>query len=510
MKLFSKYFALCVAMLSSLLADAQDCVEYSAGVISNASSGEFAPYFIGALNGGKITRKASALVDVAAFVDLDLDRRFSWGVGVELLGGYSSSNDYDRWNAETKQWGVVSNKPSSLWIQQLYAELKFRGVFLRVGQQDHTSALLNEDLSSGDLSRSYNARGIPGFEVGFINFQDVPYTNGWLQIEGVVEYGKFMDGNFNEQQFNHYKYVLSKDTYYLYRRCYFRTNPNQRLSMTIGMQATGEFGGSWYRYSQGVITRFEERGFKFSDVKDMFIPTIGSSSVDGYHEGNSLGTWDLKLRYLLNSGAELSFAFQGPWEDGSGIGRANGMDGLWGIYYENPERNVVSGFAFEYLDFTNHSGPIHWSTSDAPGTSITSEATGGDDYYNNEYYGGFTNYGVSIATPFMVAPLYNLNGFSGYANNYTRGVHIALKGCLGDALDYSVKYSYQKAWGRSRVPSPDSLSNNSMMLSLTWDAYSLAPGLLIDAKVAFDSGSLRGDNFGAMLGISYFGNFCFR
>ena len=506
MKCLKKHIAVVIAIFVALGVNGQSEVEYTAGVIGNVSRGDFAPYFISALNDGKIVRKTSALFDVEAQVDMDFDQRFSWGGGIELLGGYSSANEYARWSAESQQWTNSTNRPAALWIQQLYGEIKYRGVFLRLGQKSHSSALLDESLSSGDLSRSSNARGIPGVETGFVDFQNIPFTNGWVQIEGVVEYGRFIDDDFNAEQFNYYNYNLTRKVNYLYRRCYFRTKPSERFSVTVGMQATGEYGGSWYRYSKGEIVARDERGFEIKDVFDMFIPTLGTSSVDGYHEGNSLGTWDLKARYRLNSGTELSFVFQGPWEDGSGIGRANGFDGLWGLYYNSSERALVTGAAIEYLDFTNQSGPIHWSPNDLPGTTITSEVIGGDDYYNNEYYAGFTNYGMAIATPFLVSPIYNTNGFSGFANNCARGVNAAVKGCIGVNLDYTVKYSWQQAWGRGRVPSTHCKVGNSMLLAADWNADVWLMGLKINAKLALDAGSLRGDNFGILLGLSYNGS----
>ena len=202
MKTGFKIFAVAVLATLNSGAWAQNVAHYGATALGQVSSGDFAPYFIGSLNGGRTPRKNSALLDFGAKVEIDRGRRFSWGAGVEVITGYSSANSYDRWYDETDTWGKVSNRPAAIWIQQLYAELKFRGIFVRVGQKDHSSALLDESLSSGDLTRSSNARGIPGIEGGFIDFQDIPLTNGWVQIDGVIEYGRFTDDGFGHDQFN--------------------------------------------------------------------------------------------------------------------------------------------------------------------------------------------------------------------------------------------------------------------------------------------------------------------
>ena len=478
-------------------------VDYSATAFGQASSEEFAPYFIGALNGGRTSAANSVVLDLQASVALDLSRRFSWGAGVEVLSGATSSVDYQRYSSNG--WTLSNGKPAAAWIQQLYGELKYRQVFLRVGQKQQHSFLLDETISSGDLTRSSNARGIPGVEAGFIDFVDIPLTNGWVQINGVIEYGRYLDSDFKEEQFNYYHGQITSDLNYTYKRCYFRTRPTERLVLTIGMQTAGQFGGSYRRYASGKLTGSDNRGFKIKDVFKMFFPTQGGA--DGYYEGNSLGSWDVKLQYRLHSGDELSVVFQGPWEDGSGIGRCNQFDGLWGIYYHSAKRQLVSAAALEYLTFTNQSGPIHWSAHDAPGTTITAESSGGDDYYNSEYYGSFTNYGIAQATPFLVAPLYNLNGAPFFLHNRARGVHAAISGWLSNVFSYVVKYSWQQAWGKGRVPATHCLIDNSASISANYSAHRLLAGLSFSAQVAFDAGSLRGDNFGALLGVTYSGNF---
>ena len=156
-------------------------------------------------------------------------------------------------------------------------------------------------------------------------------------------------------------------------------------------------------YSRGHLVDTRDRGLHLRYIWDMFFPWQGNG--DSYYEGNSLGSWDFKARYRLPDESELSFAFEGPWEDGSGIGKLNGWDGLWGIYYSRPGRHLISGAALEYLDFRNQSGPLHYAPGDHTDTDITASATGGDNYYNNDVYSAYDNYGLSLGTPFLVSPL---------------------------------------------------------------------------------------------------------
>ena len=479
-------------------------VEYSATVMGNSSTGDFAPYMIGSWNGGRLTRSHSALLDVEAHKSLDESRRFDYSFGAEVVTGYQSATDYARYDAASATWTTSHERPAAIWLQQLYAEIKYRSLFLSVGMKDNQSKLLDESLSSGDLTRSNNARAIPGATVGFIDFQNIPLTNGWVQIAGEIYYGRSMDKDFVESQHNRYNGVMATDLWYTYKYCYFRTKPSKPFSVTLGMQTAGQFGGSTLYYRRGEQYAQEVRGFHFKDIFEMFLPREGTG--EGYYKGNTLGTWDFKARYRLRDGKELYAYFQGPWEDGSGIGRKNGFDGLWGLEYDSGKPGLITGAAIEYLDFCNQSGPMHWAPNDAPGTDIIHNATGGDNYYNNDFYMSYSNYGMAIATPFVKAPLYNLDGQGRFAHNRSRGFHAAMRGNITSDCDYRVMVSYQKAWGTGRIPQAIAMHNTSAMAEATWRADRWLPGLSLKAQVAFDAGDLRGDNFGAMVAVKYSGS----
>ncbi len=73
---------------TALSAYSQDSIDYGISLSANASSGMFAPYFIGSLNHGKTTQKDAVLLDASVSMDLDSEKRFSWGFGVEAMGGF--------------------------------------------------------------------------------------------------------------------------------------------------------------------------------------------------------------------------------------------------------------------------------------------------------------------------------------------------------------------------------------------------------------------------------------
>ena len=477
-------------------------IEYEASVLVNASTGDLAPYMIGSWRYGKIDGASGIWHDGRLEKRMSLDTRFSWGAGIEYLAGYGSAAPYDYYSDDT--WSVRHNRQAPLRLHQLYGEVKYRGIYLLAGMKETHSGIVDDTMSSGDLTRSNNSRPIPGVAAGFVDFQNIPFTNGWVQIEGEIMYGRFFDGDMRRKTFNHYTGVYTDDMYYTYKRCYFRTKPSQPLSVTVGMQTAALFGGSSWQYRRGTLVREEHRGFHIRDIWDMFFPMEGGKD---YYKGQSLGSWDFKARYAFANGSELSAYFEWPWEDGSGIGRMNGFDGVWGLQYNFAKSGWVSKVTVEYLDFTNQSGPIHWAPTDSPGTTITNSATGADNYYNNFYYGSYTNYGLSIGTPFLVSPLYNSNGDPGYLHNRARGFHAAVAGNPTSEWSYSAKVSYQYAGGTGWVPARRRLSDTSAAVAASWTPSGRLSGLSVSAEVAFDAGKLRGNNFGALVGVSYSGNF---
>lgn len=486
-------------------ATAAETLEYRASLLANASSGTFAPYMLGSWNSGRLTEGKGAWLDGYLHRDFDMDSRFSWEYGVEFMVGYSNAVRYEYFEPATSAFESHKVRQSAARLIQLYGAVKYRSVFLLGGMKEHESIVVDGRLSSGDLVRSNNARPIPGASAGFIHFVDIPYTNGWVQINGEIMYGRMTDDGFDNSQFNYFQGVLADDLCYTYKRCHFRTKPSQPFSVTVGMQTAGMFGGSSRYYRQGVLVKTENRGFHFRDIWDMFFPSEGSG--ENYYKGNSLGCWDFKARYRFGSGTVVAAYFEWPFEDGSGIGKKNGWDGLWGLQLTLPGERILQSVVFEYLDFTNQSGSVHFSHTDAPGTTITGHATGGDDYYNNNFYGPYANYGMSIGTPFLRSPRYNFDGYSGFLHNRARGFHAAALGTLAPGWGWRAMISYQKAGGSGRLPAWRKLHDTSAMLEARWTPGDVLPGLDVKCSLAFDRGNLRGNNFGGMLSLSYTGDF---
>ena len=505
-----KEFILLIFMAATLCAAtayADIPVEYHGSIAAQASSESLAPYMLGSWNEGRYAEGSGIWQEAGIVKPLDTERRFSWSAGADYIAGWGTKTTYNLWDADDRVWTTHKAHLPYFRIQQLFAQIKYRAVYLTAGMKYSHSKIVDDRLSSGDLTRSNNAAPIPGVSVGFLDFQNIPFTNGWVQIDGEIMYGKMTDSGFNDREFNFYSGVRAINLWYNYKRCYFRTNPDKRFHVIVGMQAAGVFGGATYLYDKGRIYHSDVRGFRMKDMLQMLFPQEGG---ENYYTGNHVGSWDLKATYRFNDGSSLKAYFEWPWEDGSGIGKMNGWDGLWGIQYDFGQRGYVTKAAIEYLDFTNQSGPIHYAPADHPGTPLEGQAQGSDDYYNNDVYGPYTNYGLSIGTPFLMSPIYNRSGMLEYLHNRARGFHVALEGNPDDRLSYRVMVSYQKAGGSGWVPAPERLHSTSAMIEATGKPFKKIPELQISANIAFDKGNLRGDNFGARIQIAYKGDFTFK
>lgn len=476
-------------------------IEYEASLNVNASTGNFAPYMLASWNYGRFNGANGIWHDGMLKKEMTLDKRFNWGAGVEYLLGYGSAAEYSRYDAANDKWGFSSVRQAPVRLHQLYAEVKFRGVYLLAGMKERRSGIVDNRLSSGDLTRSNNACPIPGVAVGFVDFQNIPFTDGWVQIDGEIMYGRFMDKDYRTKTFSHYNGHISLDNWYTYKRCYFRTKPSMPFSVTVGMQTAGVFAGYTKWYSKGKVVREAYRGFHFRDIFDMFFPIEGNG--DSYYKGNSLGSWDFKARYDFSNGSRLSAYFEWPWEDGSGIGKATGWDGLWGLQYDFGKKGIVSKAVIEYFDFTNQSGPIHVDPSDLHGKYFPIHTDGSDDNYNNSYYNSYANYGMSLGTPFIKSPIYNLDGYQGFTDNRVRGFHIGICGTVSPRLGYRILGGYRRSWGTHAVPRTETAGDTSMMFEGTYRTPVSQGNLNIRAQIAFDRGKLYGNTAGALVTISY-------
>lgn len=516
------FLATLAALTLPLLVVAQVDVNYQMGLSANAGDSELAPHYILSNRGGTVTQQYGTQLNAALWHTMDTTRRLSWGAGIEAWGGWTSDATYKNNyyyvdelvnindNATLYRYVPIGSDnpqhPARVWLQQAYVEGKYRGVQLVLGAKRHESPMVNDCLSSGDLVWSPNARPLVGAHAGFVNFQTIPFTRGWVQINGEVGYYKPGDNKWLEHHYNYHNHFVTTGWWMNYKYLHLRSNPNKPLVVTLGMQAACQFGGENVFYEHNAeVRRVKQKADAEAFFKALIPGSGGSNKGDEFFEGNHLGTWDVRADYTLRGGHSLSAYHQHIWEDGSGIGLRNGFDGLWGLEYKAPTTGWVDGAVIEYLDLTNQSGPIHWAPGDHENTPLTSETTGGDDYYNNYAFNGYQVRGMALGTPMTVAPIYNADGYMRFVHNRVRALHAAVTGHIGSQWQYRLMGNRRAARGTTLMPMRKATCT-SLMAEASYRPASVQ-GLQVKAMLATDHGSLVGNNVGALLSITYTGNF---
>ena len=499
-----------IAMIAGVLSGVQpswalvpDSVVGRGGVTVWTSSATFAPHYLAANRFGKLTAADGAVAELSVESNgLDPKKRWDYSFGADAAVGYRSAASYARYFIAEESWLPNKNRPRAVRLQQLYAEIKWRSLFLSAGMKERGSLLLDDNLSSGDMVHSSNSRPIPQLRIGFLDFVDVPFTRGEMQIEGNVAYGRLADDSWWESHFNLYNGHVATGIWYLYRRIYFRTSPLHRFGVTFGAQCASQFGGTTTYYSHGSVERVQHRGLRFGDFFKVFFPT--EAGEEDFRIGNTLGSWDFKASYKFGIGT-LGAYFQWPWEDGSGMARRNGWDGLYGVeFHTSGNHNIIKGGAIEYLDLTNQSGPMHWAPGDFPGTTVAGEARGADNYYNNFYYNSYAYFGRTIGNPMVMGPIYNTDGYLQMIGNRLRGVHAAIEGCLGTVWEWRLMAGWRKAYGNGFEPLIPALHSFSAMAEGKWHPAAIN-GLTLTVQAALDRGKLPSNSFGLAVSAVYAG-----
>lgn len=405
---------------------------------------------------------------------------------------------------------------SSFYLQQLYANLSWQDFYLEVGKREYQPVLRNALLSSGSLVASGNARPMPEVRIGTKDFVTVPGTRQWLQFYFDASYGYYEDSDWLSDCFDdfhalHPNGYVTTEVWHHQKKLFLRSDPTRKLSLTIGMEHAVQFGGRCLKYLAGTEC-VVDLSPSFGDFFRVIIPG-GDGNVGNTYDktvewvkGNHIGDWNVMLTYQFDKHHQLSAYLENPFEDGSGIRKGNGWDGLWGIEYKNRNEGTqwVRGVVLEYLQTTDQSGPIHWSPGDFSQMIegwMPNHATGNDNYYNNYMYNGYAHYGMAMGTPLLMSPIYNRDNYCGFVDTRVQAWHLGIQGELSGCWSYLARGSYREGQGTYFIPFAERHHSLDTMFQLS---YASGPWQL-SCAYANDSGNIYGDNNTVNIKVSYHG-----
>jgi len=407
-----------------------------------------------------------------------------------------------------------------VYLQQCYTNLSYQNFYIEAGAHEDKQVIRNEQLSSGSFVKGTNAKPFAQLRIGTKDFWTVPFTKEWIQIHFDGGYGRYLDSDYREEAYYHGLTTSGQNIntqyatgiYMHQKHLYIRTNPTKRFFAMAGIEHMVQFGGTLYKYNNtdGNVHKKD----KPTDLKacfDVILPFGDSNyaehdAMEDWIFGNHVGMMTIQLGWNINQNHLLQVYLDNPFEDGSGIRKGNGWDGLWGLEYTNkaPGVQYVRGAVIEYFQTTNQSGPLHWDSRDYPqltNSVITDYVTGNDDYYNHSAYDSYTHYGMTPGNALITSPIYNKDGYTAFRDNRIKAWHAGVNGEITEHLGYLVKGSYREGWGTYNKPLATKHHSFDAMVQ---GIYSAGPWQF-SASYAFDKGNIYGDNSTFDIKIGYHG-----
>jgi len=443
------------------------------------STGEHAPFWLTANRQGLASiERNSGYLKIGAFRPLEKgkDLSYSWGMDVALVSGLDSR--------------VI--------MQQAYLDVRYKGWQLSVGSKERDGELKNQQLSSGALVFSGNARPIPQVRFEVPEYLAVPYTNGWIGFKGHIAYGRFTDDDW-QREFVTPGGKRTENVLMHSKALYIKVGreDRSRLQFEGGLEMAAQFGGT--------LINGNNRIHMYEGIEDFWkvlVPASGGSSTPIGEQtniyGNQLGSWNMSLNYRIGGGWNIRPYYQHYFEDHSMM-RAEyaWKDGLKGIEITFPKNPVVSSLVYEYLGTKDQSGPVYWDAT----PTLSEQISATDDYYNHSLYTGWQHYGMGIGNPLVASPIYNKNGEIRFQSTRVLARHFGISGNPTSELSYRMLLSLTRNWGTYSVPFYEIKREGSALVEVRYTPTQMN-GWSFTLAGALDQGSMLGNNRGGMLTIT--------
>jgi hypothetical protein len=332
---------------------------------------------------------------------------------------------------------------------------------------------------------------IPRLQFGLYQFTQIPFTQGWLAVQGF-----YADGLFENTRPITSRLKLHQKALYLRLH-----KPGSSIKLYGGINHQVQWGGkSPYFSIQGQMpNRFKDYlrvifGDPFTSAPDSVYTDFDAARV-----GNHLGSVDVGLE-VDKANTTWLFYRQSIYDDGSLFRLKNIRDGLNGISFRRKKANSaylsITGGALELL-YTKHQG--------GPTFSMDDRIFGRDNYFNNaQVRDGWSYYDRTIGTPF-IPPTSDTTpqwpGFQFTSNNRVAVLHLGLQGTWLQSWEWSTRLSYSSNEGSYDLPFSAAPTQFSGLLTLQHKTNWLGSHTTLKASLAVDRGELYKNSTGVMLSL---------
>lgn len=469
----------------------------------------------------------------------------------EFVGLFGIAYDYHvgkKFHVETEVEFNLKSEISSSYFQQLFMNLHYGALQLKIGKEAYMIGQYSEDLGAGSLFLSNNARPIPKVGGGFYQYTPVPLIGNYMEFKGAMNFGILDDDrsayNGTDKPWFHEKFLYGR-------------SKGLPVNLHVGLNHSAQLGG----------TLFDGRKIETDLIATFF--GKGSSKLGGGEETNvagaHFGLYDVGLNWKIKN-SEFQFYFQKPFSDGSGKSLRS-KDKVVGLLFNSNKKGFISNVIYEYINTMHQSGrgtpdPMvngkwivphliedfdqymldNFDTVTLGMTirdfvsfmSITSnygyEFGGRDDHYNNGFYPmGLTyhdqNIGNSLLTNKKDMEAIHLeieNGFNYFfVNNRIVAHHLAFDGYISNKFSYRAKFTYTDNYGTYRgankgrsnwasIEDPEYYNSyyfkDGLKQGYTYIELNYTPkkwkGIGFNSSFAYDFGEMY-HNFGVLFGFSY-------
>ncbi|MGK7394482.1 MAG: capsule assembly Wzi family protein [Candidatus Cyclobacteriaceae bacterium M3_2C_046] len=159
------------------LAQTLDSPQIKIGTFVTLASNKYQPLWITSNRFGQITDEQ---VDMSSHIAFSNHHDFNFKKSSDNKKSFHLKYKLDLYN---------NSSFGQTFFQEAFVSLNHKGWEFRAGRYQEILGQVHPELSSGSLNISGNAIPIPKFSFRTIDYEVVPYTNGWLQFKGLIGHG---------------------------------------------------------------------------------------------------------------------------------------------------------------------------------------------------------------------------------------------------------------------------------------------------------------------------------
>ena len=451
------------------------------------TSGEYMPFWARTGEDGILPVRSSGLLTAGADISYRHSNGIYFAAGANLAGALA-------------QKSVLNKKPVYGMVDRLYVSGGWKMLHLDVGMKPRERELSDLSVSGGNFMYSRNTRNMPGINAwsDWIYFE----KGHWFGFRGNIAHYQYIDNRYVKGAYVHNKGLALKIAL------------GRKVDISGGLDHWAQWGGNSPKYGQQPVS--------FKDFYLVLMAQHGGEgatksdqiNVLGNHLGREWARVDWKHEMFT-----MSFQYDKPFEDGSGVRLKNIPDGIWSVQCSFKDRDAaVTDIVFEYINTTWQSGPSHQreATEEEKKEQDKNDhyygwiVLGGCDNYfgNSEYRSGWTNHGRTIGLPLILSAAPGEEGIVvTTVNTRLRAFHAGLRGNFAKGLPYAFKGTFSLNYGVYNQSETSFFVSRPWQLSLAFDLglKKFMTNMPIDLNVGIygDVGQLYQDSVGLTLKLTY-------